>query len=169
MVPPTWGAVMKRSRFTDRKIVRILQEVDKSPVVEVAKRHGVSQPSSMSGARSLASLATNVYQWISFTAVLMLRWLLKLGMSTTMQFNRIPAWITKGSWSSWWNGVMNQPTEPEFLDDVGLKNPDRSTITVFVVMSPLATGHPRPISKGLLKLKSLFVTCQLDREVYKIT
>ena len=29
---------MKRARFTDEQIVRILQEADKSPVVEVAKR-----------------------------------------------------------------------------------------------------------------------------------
>ena len=33
---------MKRSRFTDEQIVRILQEADKDPVAEVAKRHGVS-------------------------------------------------------------------------------------------------------------------------------
>ena len=36
---------MKRGRFTDEKIVRILQEADKAPVAEVAKRHGVSEPS----------------------------------------------------------------------------------------------------------------------------
>ena len=36
---------MKRSRFTDEQIVRILQEADKDPVAEVAKRHGVSEPS----------------------------------------------------------------------------------------------------------------------------
>jgi putative transposase len=36
---------MKRARFTDEQIVRILQEADKSPVVEVAKRQGVSGPS----------------------------------------------------------------------------------------------------------------------------
>ena len=36
---------MRRARFTDEQIVRILQEADKSPVVEVAKRHGVSEPS----------------------------------------------------------------------------------------------------------------------------
>ena len=39
------GTVMKRSRFTDEQIVRILQEADKDPVAEVAKRHGVSEPS----------------------------------------------------------------------------------------------------------------------------
>jgi len=31
---------MKRSRFTDEQIVRILQEADKDPVAEVAKRPG---------------------------------------------------------------------------------------------------------------------------------
>jgi putative transposase len=36
---------MKRARFTDEQIVRILQEADQTPVVEVAKRHGVSEPS----------------------------------------------------------------------------------------------------------------------------
>jgi putative transposase len=36
---------MKRSRFTDEQIVRILQEADKDPVAEVAKRHGVNEPS----------------------------------------------------------------------------------------------------------------------------
>jgi putative transposase len=36
---------MKRSRFTAEQIVRILQEVDKSAVVEVAKRHRASKPS----------------------------------------------------------------------------------------------------------------------------
>jgi len=37
-----------------------------------------------------------------------------------MKFDRIPVWITKRRWSSCRNGVMNRPTEPEFLDDVGL-------------------------------------------------
>jgi putative transposase len=35
---------MKRARFTDEKIVRILKEADRAPVAEVAKRHGVSEP-----------------------------------------------------------------------------------------------------------------------------
>jgi putative transposase len=30
---------MKRNRFTDEQIVRILQEADRAPVPEVAKRH----------------------------------------------------------------------------------------------------------------------------------
>jgi len=36
---------MKRARFTDEQIVRILQEADRPPVAEVTKRHGVSEPS----------------------------------------------------------------------------------------------------------------------------
>ena len=30
---------MKRARFTDEQIIRVLQEADRSPVAEVAKRH----------------------------------------------------------------------------------------------------------------------------------
>ena len=36
---------MKRARFSDKQIVRILQEADRSPIAEVAKRHGVNEPS----------------------------------------------------------------------------------------------------------------------------
>jgi hypothetical protein len=32
---------MERAQFTDEQILRILQEADQSPVVEVAKRNGV--------------------------------------------------------------------------------------------------------------------------------
>jgi putative transposase len=35
---------MKRVRYTGEQIVRILQEADRTPVTEVAKRHGVSEP-----------------------------------------------------------------------------------------------------------------------------
>ena len=36
---------MKRARFSDEQIVRILQEADSSPIAKVVKRHGVSEPS----------------------------------------------------------------------------------------------------------------------------
>jgi len=34
---------MKKSRFSDEQIVKILREVDKSTVADVAKKHGVSE------------------------------------------------------------------------------------------------------------------------------
>jgi putative transposase len=33
---------MKKTRFSEEQMVKILREADKSPVSEVAKRHGVS-------------------------------------------------------------------------------------------------------------------------------
>ena len=51
---------MKRARFTDEQIVRILQEADQSPVVEVAKRHGVSEPSIYAWRKKFGDLGTDV-------------------------------------------------------------------------------------------------------------
>ena len=36
---------MKKARFTDEQIVRILQEADRDPIAVVAKRHGVGESS----------------------------------------------------------------------------------------------------------------------------
>jgi putative transposase len=50
---------MKRARFTDEQIFRILQEADQSPVVEVAKRHGVSEPSIYAWRKKFGDLDTD--------------------------------------------------------------------------------------------------------------
>lgn len=36
---------MKKSRYNEEQIVRILREADRMPVSEVAKKHGISEPS----------------------------------------------------------------------------------------------------------------------------
>lgn len=50
---------MKRSRFTDEQIVRILQKADKDPVAEVAKRYGVSELSIYAWHKKFGDLGTD--------------------------------------------------------------------------------------------------------------
>jgi putative transposase len=50
---------MKRARFTDEQIVRILQEADRAPVAEVAKRQGVSEPSMYAQRKKFGDMGTD--------------------------------------------------------------------------------------------------------------
>jgi putative transposase len=50
---------MKQGRFTDDQIVRILRETDQDSVAEVAKRHGVSQPTIYAWRKKFGQLDTD--------------------------------------------------------------------------------------------------------------
>lgn len=47
---------MKKGRYSNEQIVRILRETDKQPVAEVAKRHGVSEQSIYSWRKRFGSM-----------------------------------------------------------------------------------------------------------------
>ena len=50
---------MKQGRFRDDQVVRILRETDQDSVAEVAKRHGVSQPTICAWRKKFGQLDTD--------------------------------------------------------------------------------------------------------------
>lgn len=50
---------MKKSRYSDEQIVRILREADKTPIAEVAKKHGVSEQSLYSWRKRFSSMSVD--------------------------------------------------------------------------------------------------------------
>lgn len=50
---------MKKSRYSDEQIVKILREADRGPVPEVAKRHGVSEASIYAWRKRFGEMATD--------------------------------------------------------------------------------------------------------------
>jgi putative transposase len=50
---------MKKSRYSDEQIVRILREADLGPVAEVSKRHGVSEQSIYAWRKRFGEMVTD--------------------------------------------------------------------------------------------------------------
>jgi putative transposase len=50
---------MRKARFTDEQIVRILQEADRDPIAAVAKWHGISEASIYVWRKRLGDMDTN--------------------------------------------------------------------------------------------------------------
>lgn len=50
---------MKKNRYTEEQIVRILREADREPVAEIAKRHGVSDVTIYAWRKRFGDMETN--------------------------------------------------------------------------------------------------------------
>ena len=58
MAPSDKEEVVRKSRFSEEKMVSILREADREPVGEVAKRHGVSEQAIYNWRRHFGSMDT---------------------------------------------------------------------------------------------------------------